>query len=40
MQIGPSTRGFRGGKDMQTLLITASKGLYAIRTQVKGAGSQ
>jgi len=29
-----------GGKDMQTLLITASKGLYAIRTQVKGAGSQ
>jgi len=29
-----------GGKDMQTLFITASKGLYAIRTQVKGAGSQ
>ncbi|HUW60013.1 MAG TPA: SMP-30/gluconolactonase/LRE family protein [Candidatus Bathyarchaeia archaeon] len=29
-----------GGKDMQTLFITASKGLYAIRMQVKGVGSQ
>ena len=29
-----------GGKDMQTLFITASKGLYAVRTRVKGAGSQ
>lgn len=27
-----------GGKDRQTLFITASKGLYAIRMQVKGAG--
>ena len=26
-----------GGKDRQTLFITASKGLYAIRLQVKGA---
>jgi gluconolactonase len=29
-----------GGKGRQTLFITASKGLYAIRTRVKGAGSQ
>jgi len=29
-----------GGKDMQTLFITASKGLYAVRTRVKGVGSQ
>lgn len=29
-----------GGKDKQTLFITASKGLYAVRTRVKGAGSQ
>jgi len=29
-----------GGKDRQTLLITASKGLYAVRMNVKGAGSQ
>jgi gluconolactonase len=29
-----------GGKDGQTLFITASKGLYAIRMRVKGAGSQ
>lgn len=29
-----------GGADQQTLFITASKGLYAIRTQVRGAGSQ
>jgi len=29
-----------GGKDRQTLFITASKGLYAVRTNVKGAGSQ
>jgi gluconolactonase len=29
-----------GGKDMQTLFITASKGLYSIRMQTKGAGSQ
>jgi gluconolactonase len=29
-----------GGKDHQTLFITASKGLYAVRTRVKGAGSQ
>lgn len=27
-----------GGKDRHTLFITASKGLYAIRTRVKGAG--
>ena len=26
-----------GGKDRQTLFITASKGLYAIRLRVKGA---
>jgi len=29
-----------GGKDMHTLFITASKALYAIRTQVKGVGGQ
>jgi len=29
-----------GGKDRQTLFITASKGLYAIRTRTKGVGSQ
>ena len=29
-----------GGKDRKTLFITAGKGLYAIRTQVEGAGSQ
>jgi len=29
-----------GGKDMQTLFITASTGLYGIRMSVKGAGSQ
>lgn len=29
-----------GGKDMHTLFITASKGLYAIKMQVKGVGSQ
>ncbi|MCX5769988.1 MAG: SMP-30/gluconolactonase/LRE family protein [Candidatus Hydrogenedentes bacterium] len=29
-----------GGKDMHTLFITASKGLYALRLQVKGVGSQ
>jgi gluconolactonase len=29
-----------GGKDMQTLFITASKSLYGISTRVKGAGSQ
>jgi len=29
-----------GAPDGQTLFITASKGLYAIRTRVKGAGSQ
>jgi len=29
-----------GGKDRRTLFITASKGLYAIRTRVKGVGSQ
>ena len=29
-----------GGKDRSTLFITASKGLYSIRTLVKGAGSQ
>ena len=28
-----------GGKDRHTLFITASKGLYAIRTRVKGANS-
>lgn len=29
-----------GGKDMKFLFITASKGLYRIRMQVKGVGSQ
>jgi putative heme-binding domain-containing protein len=29
-----------GGQDRQTLFITATKGLYGIRTRVKGAGSQ
>ena len=29
-----------GGKDRQTLFITASKGFYAIKMRVKGAGSQ
>ncbi len=29
-----------GGPDMSTLFITASKGLYSIKTMVKGAGSQ
>ena len=29
-----------GGKDRQTLFITASKGLYAMRMRVKGVGSQ
>jgi gluconolactonase len=29
-----------GGADMQTLFITASKGLYALRMNVKGVGSQ
>ena len=29
-----------GGEDMQSLFITASKGLYRIRMQVKGTGSQ
>ncbi len=29
-----------GGKDRHTLFITASKGLYALRMRVKGAGSQ
>jgi len=29
-----------GGKDRRTLFITASKGLYAIRTRVAGAGSE
>jgi gluconolactonase len=29
-----------GGKDRGTLFITASKGLYAIQTRTKGAGSQ
>jgi gluconolactonase len=29
-----------GGKDGRTLFITASKGLYGIRTNVKGVGSQ
>jgi gluconolactonase len=29
-----------GGKDMRTLFITASKSIYAIRTRVRGAGSQ
>ena len=29
-----------GGKDRRTLFITASKGLYAVRMQVQGVGSQ
>ena len=29
-----------GGKDHQTLFITASKGLYGLRMQVRGVGSQ
>jgi len=29
-----------GGKDRQSLFITASKGLYRIRTKTKGVGSQ
>ena len=29
-----------GGKDRRTLFITASKSIYAIRTRVRGAGSQ
>lgn len=29
-----------GGKDKDTLFITASKGLYAMKMRVKGAGSQ
>ena len=29
-----------GGRDMKTLFITASKGLYAIQMQVKGASSE
>ena len=29
-----------GGKDMRTLFITASKGLYAVRTRTRGVGSQ
>jgi len=29
-----------GGKDRQSLFITASKGLYRLRMQVKGVGSQ
>jgi gluconolactonase len=29
-----------GGKDRRTLFITASKGLYSIRTRTKGVGSQ
>ena len=29
-----------GGKDRQTLFITASRGLYSIRLRVKGVGSQ
>ena len=28
-----------GGRDHQTLFITASKGLYAIRLRVKGANA-
>jgi gluconolactonase len=28
-----------GGKDHQTLFITASKGLYSIRLQVRGANA-
>jgi len=29
-----------GGPDISTLFITASKGLYSIKTQVKGAARQ
>jgi len=29
-----------GGKDGHTLFITASKGAYAMKMRVKGAGSQ
>jgi gluconolactonase len=29
-----------GGKDRRTLFITASKGLYGVRTRTQGAGSQ
>ena len=29
-----------GGKDRQTLFVTASKGFYALRMQVRGVGSQ
>ena len=29
-----------GGKDMQTLFITAGKGLYAVKMSVKGASRQ
>jgi gluconolactonase len=29
-----------GGKDKDTLFITASKGLYAIKMRTKAAGSQ
>ncbi len=29
-----------GGKDRQTLFITASTGLYALKMRVKGVGSQ
>jgi gluconolactonase len=29
-----------GGKDLQTLFITGFNRLYAIRTRVKGVGSQ
>ena len=29
-----------GGKDRQTLFITASKNLYGLRMRVKGVGSQ
>ncbi|MGA2034552.1 MAG: SMP-30/gluconolactonase/LRE family protein [Thermoguttaceae bacterium] len=29
-----------GGRDMHTLVITASRGLYAMRMQVRGVGSQ
>ena len=29
-----------GGKDRQTLFITAGKGLYGVRTRTKGVGSQ
>lgn len=36
---GPANVCF-GGKDMQTLFITARTGFYAVRMQVKGAGPQ